>query len=372
MRFTEAPSSLLSLLAVFLSAYPVAAGPYPKDDLHDAGYGILQDRSCYAYCGASNQYCCSVASEAACYTDANQVAYCTAGTGAEVTGTNYQVFTTTYVDVTTITSTGTSYFAAATTAGSSIPICDTADGQTSCGSICCANGQRCIESGYCGPEASSWIFTAGTTSDTAPFRGTTVATATSTLFVSATTTEPFATPVAASGSTLPLAENSTTSSGLSGGAIAGIVIGTIAGVILLLLLCFCCIVKAGFDGLLALFGLGSGRKRRTERTEITETQRYSRHSGTAAGGSRYAAGSARPSRVTETRKQKTGGTGGLAAVGTGLLGLAVAMGLKRKREEKKEVTEVRREARRDERRPAMTEVSSDYYTDDYTTESKFP
>jgi hypothetical protein len=151
---------------------------------------------------------------------------------------------------------------------------------------------------------------------------------------------------------------------LSGGAIAGIVIGTIAGVILLLLFCFCCIVKAGFDGLLALFGLGNRRNRRSrERVEVVE-ERYSRHgSGTASRRDTHTGwfgAGGRPARVTETRKKKSSGFGGLGAVGAGLLGLAVVLGLKR-RHDKKQMAE-------------RSDISSSYYTDSYTgtSASKYP
>jgi len=143
---------------------------------------------------------------------------------------------------------------------------------------------------------------------------------------------------------------------LSGGAIAGIVIGTIAGIILLLLICFCCIVKAGFDGLLALFGFGK-RRRRTERIETVE--RYSRHgSGTASRRDTHTGWFGRPARVDETRKKKSGGFGGLGAVGAGLVGLAVILGLKR---------------RHDRKEKARSDISSSYYTDSYTgtSASKF-
>ncbi|KAG7130500.1 hypothetical protein HYQ46_009900 [Verticillium longisporum] len=56
--------------------------------------------------------------------------------------------------------------------------------------------------------------------------------------------------------------------GLSAGAIAGIVIGTLAGIALLILICFCCIAR----GLWALLCGGKKKKddRRRERTEVYE------------------------------------------------------------------------------------------------------
>ena len=142
---------------------------------------------------------------------------------------------------------------------------------------------------------------------------------------------------------------------MSAGAIAGIVIGVIAGIILLLLLCFCCIVKAGFDGLLAIFGLGKKRRRSTERVEVIE-ERYSRHGSHAGGASRRDThtgwvGGSRPARVTEKRK-KDSGFGGLGMVGAGLLGLAAVLGLKRNHDKKT--------------KSHRSDVSSTYYTDSYT------
>jgi len=149
-----------------------------------------------------------------------------------------------------------------------------------------------------------------------------------------------------------------TNNGLSGGAIAGIVIGVIAGIILLLLFCFCCIIKAGFDGLLAIFGLGKKKRRSTERVEVIE-ERYSRHgSGTASRRNTHNGwfGGGRPARVTETRKKKSTGLGGLGAVGAGLLGLAAILGLKR-RHDKNE-------------KPPRSDISSSYYSYTDTSASK--
>jgi len=139
---------------------------------------------------------------------------------------------------------------------------------------------------------------------------------------------------------------------LSAGAIAGIVIGVIAGIILLLLICFCCILKAGFDGLLALFGLGKKKRRSTERIETVE--RYSRHGSGASRRDTHTGwfGASKPTRVDESRKKKSSGFGGLGAVGAGLLGLAVVLGLKRRHDKKEKA--------------ARSDISSSYYTDSFT------
>ncbi|KAF8867053.1 hypothetical protein BDZ45DRAFT_682592 [Acephala macrosclerotiorum] len=362
MRLSQTPPSLLSLLLVALSQInTVNAGPFPKDSLHDLlGLGWLQPRDCASYCGAQNQYCCTAGQ--ACYTNAANVAYCSAG--AAVSG--YGVYTTTWTetDLVTRTSTYSSYYQVATTtqtwASASTytaapAICTTSLGESSCGTICCAENQQCAFAGSCTAYTSTYI---ATSTYSAPLRPTSGGVSTQTSVVSATTTAPFIPPATASGSTLPITSSS--SSGLSGGAIAGIVIGTIAGVILLLLICFCCIVKAGFDGLLALFGLGKRRDRRdrTERVEVIE--RYSRH-GSGAGSRRdqhtgWFGGGGRPVRVTESRRteKKSSGFGGLGMVGAGLLGLAAILGLKR------------REDRKAKSSAARSDISSSYYTDSYT------
>ena len=365
MRLSQTPPILLSLLLVVVShTDTVNAGPYPKDELHDLGFSYLQDRDCVSYCGADNQYCCTQGQ--GCYTNAANVAYCSGTTANVLAASGYAVYTTTYTETDLVlrTSTYSSWYAAATTytpvpSATAVPvpaICTLA-GETSCGVICCASDQDCAGSGWCTSRASSWTYVATATATTetstysAPLRPTSGTGTTATVAVSATTTGTFLPAATASGSSLPVV--TTSGKGLSGGAIAGIVIGVIAGIILLLLICFCCIVKAGFDGLLALFGLGNRRRRSTERVETVE--RYSRHgSGTASRRETHGGwfGGSRPTRVTETRKKKSSGFGGLGAVGAGLVGLAVILGLKR-RHDRKEKRE-------------RSDISSSYYTDSYT------
>lgn len=276
MRLSQTPPTLLSLLLAFISH--TEAIPTPKDILEKLGYGYMELEERSINCGASGQYTCTGAE--ACYTNAAQVAYCSVPNNAVAATTvgigGYAVYTTTYTETDLVLRTSTytsSWYAAATsyvattenwTPVASNPACDTNSGQTSCGAICCASDQTCAYSGMCTARVSSWTYvaTAAASSYSAPLRPTSGTTTTSTSTKSATTTVPFISPATASGSSLPITSSST-SHGLSGGAIAGIVIGTIAGIILLLLICFCCIVKAGFDGLLALFGLGSRNKRRS-------------------------------------------------------------------------------------------------------------
>lgn len=359
MRFSQTPPSLISLLLVALSQIDTAnAGPYPKDSLHDLlGFGWLQHRDCASYCGADNQYCCT--SGQACFTNAQNVAYCSAGGGVAASATGYGVYTTTWTetDLVTYTSTYSSYYPVATTTAAPA-ICTTSLGESSCGTICCAENQRCAYAGSCTAYTSTYI---ATSTYSAPLRPTSGGVSTQTSSASVTTTVPFVSPATATGSTLPIT-GSSTSHGLSAGAIAGIVIGTIAGVILLLLLCFCCIVGTIFDGLLGLLGL-KGKKRdrsRTERVEVVE--RYSRHgSGTASRRDTHSGwfgGGGRPARVDEKRRdeKKSSGFGGLGLVGAGLLGLAAILGLKR-REDRKAKTAAT---------SARSDISSSYYSDSFT------
>jgi hypothetical protein len=356
MPLSQTPASLLSLLLVALSQTPYAnASPYPKDDLRDLGYEYLMGRQqCVIPCGYNDAYCCAAGSS--CYTNAQNVAACTA-VGAEPGNDAYTVYQTVFTE--TDTHLTTSYYTSwyppstpvpaplTTTAVAIAPSCTSALGESLCGTICCASYQRCAYANSCTAYTSVYV-PATSAAGSAPLRPTSGGVSTSTAVFSATTTVSFTPPATASGSTLPITSSSS-NNGLSPGAIAGIVIGVIAGIILLLLFCFCCIIKAGFDGLLALFGLGKKKRRSSERVEVIE-ERYSRHgSGTARPTHSTWFGAGRPATVTESRKRKSSGFGGLGYVGAGLLGLAAVLGLKRRQDRKE--------------KPARSEVSgSSYYS----------
>jgi hypothetical protein len=379
MRFSQPPSSLLSLVLVALSnleqarAFPLGA--------FDFGALLLGRTTCISYCGADNQFCCTDGQ--ACTTLSGNVATCMAGIGGQPTGQGgYAVYTTTYTETDLVlrTSTYTSNWAAASPVQPVAPttalLCDTSLGQSGCGSICCAADQMCVKplGNQCTARTTSWVFVPTATpvaystptpsgSFSAPLRPTSGGVLTATASVTPTTTQPFIPPATASGSSLPIVSSST-NHGLSGGAIAGIVIGVIAGILLLLLLCFCLIVKAGFDGILAIFGLGKNRKRRDEKVVITEEERYSRHS--TGGAARPAhtgwfGGAGRPARVKDERKKKSSGFGGLGGVGAGLLGLAVVLGLKRNHDKKERAAASH---------AGRSDLSSSYYSyDSYTGSS---
>ncbi|KAL1629296.1 hypothetical protein SLS56_005400 [Neofusicoccum ribis] len=363
----RAPSSLVSTFLVALSLSPQWANANPiqssDDDLdqipiEEIHNVTLVERACAGtVCGWSGQLCCE--SGETCYTDANNQAQCGAATA--VTGTGYwQYWTSTWTETDTVTKTqvysswngaGGGATVSVQATGTSIT-CNWDQGESSCGSICCASDQYCQLSGQCaaaGVSNSPGVSATGTgASYSAPVRPTSGTLITITATAGATTTVPFETPVA-TGATAPVsAGESGGGGGLSGGAIAGIVIGVLAGILLLALLCLFCCAKAAFDGILAIFGLGKKRRRSTEYVE-----EYHRHS--AGGGSRHSGWYGAGDRPARPPPKKSGlGMGALL----GSLGAAGALfGLKKKRE-----------SRYDDK-TTTTDVSSYYYSD-YTSSSK--
>lgn len=332
----------LGAVALLFSAQKVAAGPFPKDDLHANGYGYLMPRDCDQYCGYNNMYCCSAGTQ--CYTS-NGIAGCSAANGG-----GYAIYTTTWTQAATYTSTYSSYFPAVTGKGNNcVPV--EGSGQSACGLICCAKDQYCAYNGQClmgngGGLVQTTVTSGGlvfTTQFSAPYRVTSGTGTVTGVPAGATTTG--ATP-----------EESTDGGGLSPGAIAGIVIGTIAGIILLLLICFCCVVGGLWHGVMAILGLG-GKKKET----VVEEERYrrssSRHSGRDAHGAWYggAAGGGRPGTVSGRKEKKSDGKG-LLGLGAALGTLWLLLGLKKDKNGKKSTK-------------SRSDVSSSYYSDSYTGES---
>ncbi|KAL7628130.1 hypothetical protein AAE478_002328 [Parahypoxylon ruwenzoriense] len=339
MRLIQGGSSLLPLLFTTL----VVAHPYPRDDLQDAGFGYLMPRACASYCGADNQYCCS--NGQACYTSEG-IAGC-AATGA---GGSFDYYTTTWTETKTYTSTLSSFLGATTPAsgGTNGQPCvpPEGSGQIACGPICCASWQYCAHDGQCmaNPGAPSWTqwTTVGvvTTQYSAPYRVTSGSTIIETS--PPTTTGVAASETASSTSTGAPAPVASTNGQLSGGAIAGIVVGTIAGVILLLLLCFCCIARGLWGVVAGIFGLGKKRDRGSERVEVIEehySRRGSRHGsayGAAAAvrpthrtwfGGGGGGGGGRPSSAAGRKEKESGSGAGWLAAGLGAA--ALLLGLRR-------------------------------------------
>ena len=339
MRFSVIALTLLCLQA---SQSGVNAGPLaPKDNDEKSWNNRIMKQlfgrqgNCDGkLCGYYNQLCCK--GSEMCYTDLATQAHCSTAVPAETLGYNllapanpqwsYTTYTTTNEIVMTITK--SSYVGQAPiTSAFPVSSAQCAVGQIGCGANCCDTSYQ-----TCGitPGVCVNIGTMTQSNYGAPTRPTSSGGVITT--ASATTTESFSPAIGTSGSTfLPAAES--TKKGLSGGAIAGIVIGVIAGIILLLLICFCCILKAGFDGLLALFGLRNKRKT-TERTEITE-ERYSRHGGSASRRDTHSGWfGAGGGRVTEKKKKKSGlggETGIMVGIAAALAGLWAILGLRKKK-----------------------------------------
>jgi hypothetical protein len=389
MRLLEAPSTLLSIVAILLAnSRPVTAGPFSRlNDLvpqeveklsHDDDALSLQNStleltrrgSCASgsfACGYYGQVCC-VSGSQTCATNAQDQAYCadvSGGTGSVTTTAaggsgSWQTYTSiwTTTGAITMTSIYSTYIPATVTgvaSGNCVP--NYANNESGCGPICCSSGQYCIDeySGICKPAGNGGFTTTGVagTTNSPPTRATTSNGVVITLTMTPTTTLAYGTPIP-TGQNGTLVASHSGGGGLSGGAIAGIVIGVIAGIILLILICLCCCLKAGFDGLLALLGIGKKkdkRRRVVEETFIDEHRRY----GSAAGSSRrwYGAGG-RPGRPPPPPKEKKSGIGNLGAIGLGLGGLAVALGLKR---------------RHDRKHDEKSDVSSSYYDSYYYSSS---
>ncbi|KAK3693869.1 hypothetical protein B0T22DRAFT_476673 [Podospora appendiculata] len=354
IRQTTIPGSgLLVPLCLVLAglAHFAVANPYPRDELQRAGYGYLVPRQCAQPCGYGNRYCCSAGST--CYTSAD-IAGCSVG-GA---GGGYAFYTTTWTLTETFTSTFSSVWPAATTIAGQNCVPPEGSGQIACGSICCASWQYCANLGQCmangvggGSAFPSGVSSGGqsiTTGFIAPYRPTSVVTETGTAASSTATST-------------GIVVGGTASSSLSPGAIAGIVIGSLAGVALLLLLCACCVVRGLWHGVMALLGLGGARKKKSE-TVVVEEERYTRrgstHSRRDAHGSWYAGGG-RPSTESGRKEKKSSGTG-LLGLGAALGTLWLLLGLKKK--DKKKSKPVR----------ARSDISSNYYSDSYTAESPTP
>lgn len=351
MRLPQSDRPLSCLTIALLLVQPIKAIHLPRvlrsfEDLQDVR------KRCDNPCGYYGQLCCE--SGESCYTDANNQARCGPAqqTVTAAAGGTWEYYTTTYVqtDLKTVTAT----FSSLVSQGTGLS-CSYSLGETPCGNVCCKSGQYCQASGMClevGGGSSGYysslftVTTVVTNTASAPLRPTSNSQVTVTTGV--TTTAPFQSPVGTNGAIItgPTEEDG---GGLSGGAIAGIVIGVIAGIILLLLICACLCFKGLIDGILAIFGLGSRRKRRTEE-EVYE--RHSRH------GSRHGSRNnkrtwfgTRPARSDGGGEKRTGiGRAGWIAATLG--GLALFLGLKRRN-------------RRDEK---ASTVGSSYYSD-YTTSS---
>lgn len=388
-RSLFATAAIPTLLSISTLLQPATANPYPKDDLHNTlSYGFLQDPICASYCGLQNEYCCSGGEVC---TTSGSVAGCASVTVATKVATIYprqdeswSYYTSTWTETETYTSTFSSYWAAATATATCIA---QAQGETSCGTICCASNQYCAYAGQCSALAaggggggtttatteawttySTTMTTSGSTITTqysAPYRVTgTGSTGTQTGTIESATST-------GSGNGTAVATG-TGGSNLSGGAIAGIVIGVLAGVVLLLAVCACCIMRGLWHGLLALLGLGPKKRDRSRdrETVIVEEERYSRRGSShanrnshnswfARNPARSAAGeSRRTSEKVKVKDSNQASWWGAGALGT----LLLLLGLRRDKK-RRSSTAAKRSSR------ARSEVSSSYFSDSYTASS---
>lgn len=341
MRLFAMPSPLLALLAILSSTSLSRSAILPSEEqIPRSEENRLVERQCANPCGYYGQVCCRPSE--VCTTVNNQAQCAPAGQVAGAAGQgNWQYYTTTYVqtDLRTVTTTFSTFFPIVTQnliVTTTVPSqCRYSLGEVPCGSTCCAAGQFCItdinQCAAAGGGSSAYFSSFYTVTQLAsvPVRpiSNTVLTVTATGV--ATATLPFSAPVGTDGSTLIGAQATTQGHRLSPGAIVGIVIGVIAGIILLFLILLCCCAKGAIDGVLGLFG---GRKRRrTETTYIEE--KHSHHGSSRPAGRTWYGG--RPTRVDRTdKKKRTGGFGGLTTVGAGLGAMALYLGLKRKRDQR--------------------------------------
>ncbi|MCJ1243693.1 hypothetical protein MMC30_000890 [Trapelia coarctata] len=351
MRITQIPRLLFTLLTILLSSNISHAVPLPQDERSvNQQNHTLELRDCAVPCGWNSFLCC--ASGQQCLTVAGQ-ATCGAAAATGYANGQWLMFTTTYTqtDLVTVTTVYSSYIPIPTPAYTPIvqtqvvttvvqtaapaqtAICNANLGQSPCGTFCCTRDQFCAYAGQCqaigGSSSNGNGYVVPPTSGSAFIRPTSATTATVIFTGTATTTIPFQTPIGTDGSALTGVTAMAQNNGLSGGAIAGIVIGVLLAIFLLFLFCACCLAKELFDSILGIFGLGKKARRRrvTDTTIISE--HHSRHSGgrVTGGGRTWFGASAGPSRP---QQKKSSGWGGALGVAGALGALALLLGLKRR------------------------------------------
>jgi ubiquitin-activating enzyme E1 len=350
MVLFKAPAAILSLLALSFLPSTLSLVPTPAarlDNFDRLKLALAKRQECAGIqCGWYNQVCCTGGAQ--CGVNEKNEAICITANDGWIYSTFY------YTQAATITKASIwSTYIGPNPTGSA---CNSKD---VCGSACCGSGEWCADASnnVCkvigGGSAGSPGVTGTGTNPSAPVRPTSNGVIVITATGSATATVPFTTPIP-TGVNGTLVEANSGGRGLSGGAIAGIVIGVIAGIILLLLICFYCCAKAAFDGILAIIGLGKKKRHTHEETTYIEEH----HSGAAAGGRRWygQAGSARPSRPP---KKDSGGLGKMLGLGAGVAGVAALLGMRKKNDRK----------HHDDKSTTVTDSS--YYYSDYTSTSKF-
>ncbi|KAL4811204.1 hypothetical protein BDV18DRAFT_128871 [Aspergillus unguis] len=281
------------------------------------GSSLEARTSCDNPCGYYSQLCC--ASGETCITDDNDQAVCSSSGSSGDSGSGdgkWEYYSSTWVvtetDAQTHTSVWSSWVATPTDSGS----CRTDLGESVCGSECCSASDVCGDDNKCVLAATTSIWATDTGTATPPVRPTGTETATA--------TQGFETPVTTDGSPALGVDAPDDDSGLSGGAIAGIVVGTLAGVFLLFLLCLCLCARGLLHSILAC--LGCGRRRRREETYVED--RYSHHSH-RPGRTWY--GATKPTESAHGGEKKSGWSK-LATIGIIFGAIALCLGLKRKQD----------------------------------------
>lgn len=319
-RLLQSATSILALLSQCQIAHASPLGP-----IADEG-ASLEQRSCNNPCGYYSQLCC--ASGEKCITDDGGQAVCSSsgGSGGGSSGGGdgaWEYYSSTYLqtetDVQTLTSVWSSWVASPTGSGGGSGSCRADIGESQCGSKCCGAQDVCSD-GECVLAATTSIWATDTA--TPGVRPTDSNTATET----ATTTQAFETPVTTDGSpALGVDAPEDSGGGLSGGAIAGIVIGTLAGVFLLFLVCLCLCARGLLNSILAC--LGCGKRRRREETYVED--HYSHHTHRPQGRTWFGA---RPSGGEHGGEGKSK-WGSLATIGIILGAIALCLGLRRKKDD---------------------------------------
>ncbi|KAL4933936.1 uncharacterized protein BDV17DRAFT_286741 [Aspergillus undulatus] len=319
MHISRLLHSAISILALLSRADATPLGPSSPEE------GSLEERSCDNPCGYYSQLCC--ASGETCITDDNNQAVCSSSGGSSGSDSDsgsgsgqWEYYSSTWlvtdVDVQTKTSVWSSWIASPTSGSGS---CRTDLGESECGDECCSASDICNENKKCVLAATTSIWATDTNTATPPVRPTDSNTVTET----ATATQGFETPVTTDGSPALGVDAPEDDGGLSGGAIAGIVVGTLAGVFLLFLLCLCLCARGLLNSILAC--LGCGRKRRREETYVED--HYSHHTHRPAGRTWFGT---RPSGAHEGEKKSRWSS--FATIGIVLGAIALCLGLRRKRD----------------------------------------
>lgn len=303
--------ALWALLGLFVQNTHSKPFPLPYEGI------LLEPRQCDNPCGYYGQVCCS--SSQVCSTNDQDEAVCVDAEGVSESWTVITtVFTTTGVQ--TVTSVYSSLITAAPSAG----VCDASIGETQCGNVCCDVSETC-QKGVC-VKASSSAPANQTNTAAPPVRPTDATTVTAT----PTTTEGFIAPIGTDGE--PVVTAAPSDGGLSGGQIAGIVVGTLAGVTLLVFICFSVCLRGIFDRIMAIFGLG--RRRRTE-TYVEEHSHVSHHTAPE----RRTWFGYRPSEPRPPREKKSGlGFWGWILVIAGAIALCLGLKRREERDEKSDYT----------------------------------